>query len=153
MTINGIVTNCLTPGELIEKLKEESFLRYIAKKHIVLGDSILEISMELCGDKNTFIQVFVEHPELENAFYAAVEKQSNEETERLKFQAVAGAMRKLCGIVNDRSYDADAKDTIAASRAILAYSTPRTRGKSSPDEEAEDLYQNLVRGLNEQTNG
>jgi hypothetical protein len=132
----------LTQDELRLKFEDPAFIKLLAKKYVVLGDSILEMSIELCGDKNAIISLFSQIPDHEIAFYKAVEEQSTLESTRLLDQAIAGALRQLNDVVTERK-EAEVRDLISASRAVLAYST-RGSDKSAPKDPLDDLYDDLM---------
>jgi len=139
------VANVITIEELKLKLESDATLvKLLAKKFVVLGDSILEISIELCGDKNALVDVFSRFPDLENAFYKAVEEQSTLESDRLLNQAVAGALRRLNDVVTEKKTDVEVRDLISASRAVLAYSVRGSNRPDLPKDPLDTLYDDIM---------
>jgi hypothetical protein len=138
-----LVGNTVTIDELRLKLESDPiFVKLLAKKFVVLGDSILAMSIELCGDKNSLVEIFSRFPHTETAFYKAVEEQSSLESKHLLDQAIAGALRQLNDVVTERK-TAEVRDLISASRAVLAYGA-RGSGESAPKDPLENLYDDIM---------
>lgn len=139
--------------ELTTRLETDpTFVLLLAKKMIILNLSLGDLSVTLPGgaDRSLLLEVFVLRPDLQKVFYDKVTSVAEEEADLIQRRSVPNALQRLADIVAPSTGEvnqADVKDIIAASRAILQFSDNRGRKSSNePGDPLDDIYRFVNRG-------
>jgi hypothetical protein len=112
----------LTPDEFYDYMMvDPNNLLFILKKHLQLGEDLTTIGEEFTSDKNAFIIIFISHPEFEELFYNKVEELATAEIPRIVKRSTVLALRELTTSITIRRGELDAKDVVAAARALTSY--------------------------------